>query len=239
MSNTKIISLRQNNMVDLSKTTALNTLIISHGRYLPKINTSLVNNIIVPENLRIFEYNFEVDYDNYYLSQIYKKQKILFFVNKNNGKILKKEFIHKEYSPGDKIPKEVILCFNNIRHMFDVESFIIHPSGVEQEFHNYGIGDPFIVSLDKLLAQLSKQYAKTFPNQVIEIHLSSHKIGKWEYQSDRSKKVILFDDPSPFSLEESQNIEKVLLNDFIVINEELFASCVLRIQNEALMAATT
>ena len=199
--------------------TQLSTIIISYGQY--KTTPPLASeNEVVPKNIRLFYYNFkEVDYDNYYLLQIYKKiPKILFFVNKNNGKMFKKEFQHKEFSPGEKIPKGIVLSFNNIKHMMDTSSLIIHPNGFQQDFHNNGKHDSFVITLAELLNQLSSSYNKLFPDEVVEVHLSSHKNnGNAEYTTKR--KLILYDSPDNFTIEEKQNMENMLLREFIVVNE--------------------
>lgn len=199
----------------------LSTIIISHGCY--KNTTSLANNDeIVPDNIRLFYYNFdEIDYDNYYLLQIYKQTpKILFFINKNTGKIFKKEFIHKEYSPNEKIPKEIVLSFNNIKHMMNISSLIIHPNGYKQDFHNNGKRDSVIITLFELLTQLSQSYNKLFPNEIVEIHLTSHTNGNWENSKINTiKQMILYDNVNKFTIEETQNMESMLLQDFIIVNK--------------------
>ena len=104
----------------------LSTIIISHGKY---INTTPLADDMekIPSNIRLFYYDFnEIDYDNYYLLHIYKKSPlVLFFINKKNGKMFKKEFIYKEYSPNDKMPKGVVLSFNNIKHMMNIDSLFL------------------------------------------------------------------------------------------------------------------
>ena len=208
----------------------LNALIISHGQYTPITPKSLANDTdIIPHNIRLFHYKFkEADYDNYYLSQIYTRPaKILFFVNKNTGKIFKKEYAHKEYSPGSKCPKEVVLSFNNIQHMMGISSIIIHPNGNTQDFHNNGKRDSFIISLCDILRQLSASYSKLFPNETVEVHLSSHNNGgTWENIRDSNdktaslkRKMVLHDGKDSFTVEEKQNMEEMLLRDFIVVND--------------------
>ena len=209
----------------------LTTLIITHGQYKP--THPLADTELVPSNIRLFHYNFkEADYDNYYLSQIYSRPtKTLFFVNKNTGKIFKKEYshnahnAHKEYIPGSKCPKGVVLSFNNIQHMMGISSIIIHPNGNTQDFHNNGKRDSFIISLCDLLRQLSTSYAKLYPNEIVEVHLSSHKNGgNWENIGDDKhaslrRKMALHDVTEGFTVEEKQNMEELLLRDFIVVND--------------------
>jgi hypothetical protein len=205
----------------------LTTLIITHGQYNP--THPLADTELVPSNIRLFHYNFkEADYDNYYLSQIYARPtKTLFFVNKNTGKIFKKEYAHKEYKPGSKCPKGVVLSFNNIQHMMGISSIIIHPNGNTQDFHNNGKRDSFIISLCDLLRQLSASYAKLFPNETVEVHLSSHENGgNWENIGDGDnkppslrRKMVLRDATNSFTVEEKQNMEELLLRDFIVLND--------------------
>jgi hypothetical protein len=211
----------------------LSALIIANGIYKNKHETPPLAHSIqkVPKNIRLFYYNFhEIDYDNYYLSQIYNKtnNKTLFFVNKNTGKLFKKEFKHKEYSPGDTLPKgNIVLSFGNIKYMMGIDSFINHPNGFKQDFHNNGKGDTFIITLDELLQQLSKQYSKTFPDEVVEMHLSAHiSDGKWRYPhgtdgvTNVKGELMLYDGDKAetFTVEERQNMEKTLLDDFIVVS---------------------
>ena len=207
----------------------LSALIIAHGIYKNKHDTPPLahSSHKVPKNIRLFYYNFrEIDYDNYYLSQIYNKpnNRTLFFVNKHTGKMFKKEFQYKEFSPADAMPKgNIVLSFDNIKHMMGVDSFIIHPNEFKQDFHNNGKGDSFVITLDELLEQLSKQYSKMFPDDVIEVHLSAHvNAGKWRAGRETVKgDLMLYDGdittPQTFTVEERQNMEKTLLADFIVV----------------------
>jgi hypothetical protein len=210
----------------------LNALIMANGIYKEKNKHLAVGHEKVPMNIRLFQYNFHnIDYDNYYLSRVFKKslsssgKYTLFFVNKNTGKMFKKELIPKEFSPGEILPKgNEVLTFNNVKHMMDVDSFIIHPNGVKQDFHNNGKQDPFIIKLDELLNQMSKQYAKLFPDEVIEVHLSAHiNGGKWRTNDAENVKgdvLLLYDGDdnanTTFTTEELQNMENMLKNDFIV-----------------------
>jgi hypothetical protein len=210
----------------------LSALIVAHGIYKNKHDTPPLAHSLhkIPKNIRLFYYNFhEIDYDNYYLSQIYNKpnNRTLFFVNKHTGKLFKKEFKYKEFSPRDPLPKgNIVLSFDNIKFMMGIDSFIIHPNGLKQDFHNNGKADSFVITLDELLEQLSKQYSKTFPDEVVEIHLTAHiNAGKWRYQpqTDSSKHVkedlMLYDgdNAETFTIEERQNMEKTLLDGFIVV----------------------
>lgn len=228
----------------------LSTIIISHGQYLPQSGTATTSSATtitatpmattndtisngggddkVPPNIRLFQYNLTgVDYDNYYLLRVYNEpHKILFFVNKTTGKIFKKEFTSKEISPGEKCPKELVLSFNNNKHMMGLESVIVHPNGYKQTFDDYGKRDSFIISLYDLLKQLSATYKKMFPDSVIEVHLSSHKMGTWTNTRPTatgapslSRQLALQDEPNVFTVEETQNMENMLLNDFIVVKE--------------------
>lgn len=196
----------------------LSTLVISYGKY---YNNNLKKNTeIIPNNIRLFVYDFnDIDYDNYYLLHTYNKNlKILFFINKKTGKIFKKELTYKEYSPNDKITNNIILSFNNIKHMMNISSFIIHPNGFKQDFHNNGLNDSVIIYISEFLKQLSKKYSKLFPNEIIEVHLSNHKNGIWNNEK-KDKKIILYDNPDKFTIEEIQNMQNMLLNEFIVINQ--------------------
>jgi len=197
----------------------LSTLILAYGQYENNKNILSSSKIErIPKNIRLFYYDFEeIDYDNYYLLKTYKKNnRILFFINKDTGKIFKKEFIYKELSPNEIIPKEIVLSFNNIKQMMNITSIIIHPKNIKQDFHNNGKEDCFVISLYELLQQLSESYNKLFPNETIEVHLSSYKTGIWNFDSD--KNIILHDNPNNFTVEEKQNMENKLLREFIVVN---------------------
>jgi hypothetical protein len=104
-----------------------------------------------------------------------------------------------------------------MKQMMNISSFIIHPDGSKQVFKNNGKNDSFVISLCELLQQLSDSYNKLFKNQVIEVHLTSHKNGYYKKSTD--KKYMLYDYENKFSTEEKQNIENMLFNEFIVVNK--------------------
>jgi len=198
--------------------TILSTAIVANGEYILEHH---VKTHSVPNNLRLFHYNINLGYDIYYLLKLYKDPKKsynLYFINKQTGKIYKKEFHYKEYSPNEKLPKDIILGFNNIKHIMGVGSSIINPDGSEQTFNQYGNKDPFTVSLSDLLEQLSAHYKKEYPNHIIEVHLMSHtKGGKSKEISPQ--KYYIEESPDLLSQEEKKHTETTLLNNFIVVKD--------------------